>query len=110
MKQEVNSPLIITIGVVSGLMLIVIMFGVEAWFKYEEKQELALKWQASHNSQLDTLRADQRGHLEESRWCDATKTTVTIPVGDAMRLLAAANGKMPSTQPGSQPVGLPIAQ
>ena len=43
MDNKVNSPLIATLGVVSGIMLLVIMVGVEAWFKYEEKQELAAK-------------------------------------------------------------------
>ena len=99
MKQEANTPLIMTIGVVSGLMLLVIMFGVEAWFKYEEKQELATKWDAARNIELDTLRGEQLSKITTSRWCDASKQAVTIPVADAMRILAAGKGKMPATQP-----------
>ena len=73
--------------------------GVEAWFKYEEKQELALKWEQSRNVELDDLRAKQNTHLLESRWCDASKTAVTVPITDAMKMLVANSGKLPSTQP-----------
>jgi len=99
MKQEANSALIMTIGVVSGLMLLVIMFGVEAWFKFEEKQELAAKWDASRNLELEKLRADELSKITTLRWSDASKQAVTIPVSDAMRKLVADKGKMPTTRP-----------
>lgn len=101
MENKPNAPLIVTIGLVSGLMLIVIMVGVEAWFKYEEQQELAYKWESSHNVQLNALRAEQTARMEHSGWNESTKTTVSFPVADAMRVLVANGGKMPSTQPGA---------
>lgn len=103
MENKPNAPLIVAIGIVSGLMLLVIMVGTEAWFKYEEKQELAVKWENSRNVQLDAMRAEQTAHIETSTWCDASKTAVTIPVTDAMRVLIASSGKLPSTQPATQP-------
>ena len=42
-KQEVNVPLIFTIGVVSGIMLLVIVIGTQAWYQSEEQNEIALK-------------------------------------------------------------------
>ena len=42
-KQEVNVPLIFTIGVVSGIMLLVIVIGTQAWYQSEEINEVALK-------------------------------------------------------------------
>ncbi len=44
MKQEANTPLILTIGAMSGILILVIMFGVEAWFRHEERAELDIQW------------------------------------------------------------------
>ena len=51
-KQDVNAPLILTIGVVSGLLLLVIVFGLEAWFVREETTEIDGKWKRSKCSGL----------------------------------------------------------
>lgn len=62
-KQEVNSPLIVTVGVVSVILLVVIAIGCEAWFRYEEAQEVAAKWAESKNEWLDEMHAKQHGNL-----------------------------------------------
>jgi hypothetical protein len=36
-KQEVNAPLIVTVGIISTLLLIVIIIGLQAWFTFEER-------------------------------------------------------------------------
>lgn len=63
MKQEANTLMILTIGAISGLMVLVLYFGVEAWFRFEEKGELQMQWDHNPNVWLDTLRATQRAHL-----------------------------------------------
>jgi len=34
-KEGINTPLVVTLTVISATFLIVIMFGVEAWFNYQ---------------------------------------------------------------------------
>ena len=95
-KQDVNAPLIVTIGVVSGILLLVIMFGTQAWFVREERDEIAQKWETAPNTQLEELRKAQRARIE-------TKGTVegrhTIPIQDAMEYIRTHGSKLPATQP-----------
>jgi len=44
-KEGINTPLVITIGIISSILLVVIAFTVEGWFQYQEHEELAAKWQ-----------------------------------------------------------------
>ena len=62
-KQEVNSPLIVTVGIVSVLLLVVIAVGLEAWFRYEEANEVADKWAESQNVWLNEMREKQHANL-----------------------------------------------
>ena len=90
-KQEVNSALIVTLGVISGLLLVVILIGLQAWFRYEENTEIQAKWARSRNVQLDRILDEQRARI--------TRTgPTTIPVERAMRLVAQNAGKAPATQ------------
>jgi hypothetical protein len=91
-KQDVNAPLIVTIGVVSGLLLLVIVFGTEAWFVGEERSEMADKWESTKHTQLEELRTTQRAMLERTG-------PTTIPIDRAMQKLVEIGGKLPSTQP-----------
>jgi len=85
MRQEVNAPLIVTVGVLSTLILIVVMFGTEAWFVKEERDEIAEKWEVSKNEQLATLLADQRAKING--------------IDNAIKKIVETGGKLPATQP-----------
>jgi hypothetical protein len=85
MRQEVNAPLIVTVGVLSTLILIVVMFGTEAWFVKEERDEIAEKWEVSKNEQLATLLADQRAKISG--------------IDNAIKKIVETGGKLPATQP-----------
>jgi len=95
-KQDVNAPLIVTIGVVSGLLLLVIMFGTQAWFVREERDEIAQKWEAAPNTQLEDLRKAQRARIETSGTVEGRHT---IPIQKAMEYVRTHGGKRPATQP-----------
>jgi hypothetical protein len=85
-KQDVNAPLILTVGVVSGLMLLVIMFGLEAWFGYEETREIDQKWRDNPpTAQLDEIRSGQLAKIGPG-------------MTDARRAVIAGGGKLPATQ------------
>jgi len=99
-KQDVNAPLIVTIGVVSGLLLLVVVFGLQAWFVREERAEIEDKWKLSTNPQLTDLRAAQRERIQRSGAVKEGDTSVTmIPIDKAMQIIIQRNGTLPSTQP-----------
>jgi hypothetical protein len=91
-KQEVNAPLILTVGVVSAILLLVVVFGTQAWFVREERDEIAAKWEVSKNVQLEDLRARERANIHRSG-------PTTLPIEKAMQVIAQTGGKLPTTQP-----------
>lgn len=98
-RQEVNSQLIITVGVISVLLLAVIAIGLEAWFRYEESTEVEAKWASSRNVWLANIRNEQLTSLGNYRWVDQGKQTVAIPIAQAMDLVVRNGGNLPATQP-----------
>ncbi|MEX2388860.1 MAG: hypothetical protein WD534_13360, partial [Phycisphaeraceae bacterium] len=68
--QDVNVPLILTIGVISSLLLIVIVIGIQAWFHFEAYHERARKVYTTQDRELVELQTTQRQHLSSYRWVD----------------------------------------
>jgi hypothetical protein len=91
-KQDVNAPLLLTVGVVSALLLLVIVFGTQAWFVREERDEIAAKWEVSKNVQLEDLQARERANINRNG-------PTTIPIDKAMQVIIQTGGKLPTTQP-----------
>jgi hypothetical protein len=105
-KQEVNVPLIFTIGIVSGILILVIVVGMQAWYTSEEQDEIALKAEESAaaavdaqlpNKTLAQLLAGQKLALvAKPHWVDPQKKDrVAIPIEDAMAYLENNGGKLP---------------
>lgn len=91
-KQEVNSPLIVTVGIISVLLLIVSAIGLEAWFRYEETSEMEQKWKDNPNTWLADIRQRETSELNGGyHWVNKDKKIVAIPIDDAMRIVAADN-------------------
>ena len=105
-KQDVNAPLIVTIGIVSGLLLLVIVFGLQAWFVREEQSEITEKGGESGASQYVEMRAQQRAKIEHEGVDEQTKAR-TISIEKAMQVIAQTGGKLPTTHPTA---GQPAAQ
>jgi hypothetical protein len=102
-KQDVNAPLIVTIGVVSGLLLLVVVFGLQAWFVREERAEITEKWESSPNTYAQDLRAAQRARIHREGPVEEAGAKVTmLPIDKAIQITIQRNGMLPSTQP-SQP-------
>ena len=99
-KQDVNAPLIVTTGVVSGLLLLVVVFGLQAWFVREERAEIEDKWNMAANTQLIDLRSSQRDRIHREGSVKEGDATVTMmPIDKAMQIIIQRNGTLPSTQP-----------
>jgi hypothetical protein len=94
-KDDTNAPLIITIGAVSGFLVIVLAIGLQAWFLNEEHQEIQQKWDGSVNVRLVDLRKQQEATINSYRWIDREKQIAAMPVDEAMKLLIQNKGKLP---------------
>jgi hypothetical protein len=102
-KQGVKIDHILVIGAVAGFILLVLVIGVQGWFLDELHQETARKWDDTPIQWLADLRAGQQQKIGSYRWVDRQKQTVAIPIEEAMKLLIASGGKLPATQPTTQP-------
>lgn len=98
-KQEVNVPLILTIGIVSGIMLLVIIIGTEAWFQSEEQAEFAAKAVEFPHQSLIELQNNERANINSYHWVDKKNNVVAIPIGRAMQVMVETNGNLPTTAP-----------
>jgi hypothetical protein len=104
-KQEVNVPLILTIGIVSGIMILVIVIGVQAWYQSEEANEMTLKAAQANARALDvdlpdkTFAEIKQGQLDalsaDPHWADDKKTRMTMKIDDAMKYIEAHGDKIP---------------
>ncbi|WP_428938466.1 hypothetical protein [Fontivita pretiosa] len=106
-REDVDSQLIITIGAISGLMVIVATIGLQAWYMSEERDELERKSAGAVYRELVDLQADQRAKISSYRWVDRDKQVVAIPIDDAMKLLIRNQGKLPATKPQERPATQP---
>jgi hypothetical protein len=98
-KQEVNVPLVLTIGVVAGLVLIVLVIGVQGWYQSAENDEMALKAEEFPNTELIDLKAGQASRISHYRWVDQKNNVVAIPIEAAMKIMIDTQGNLPTTQP-----------
>ncbi len=94
-KQNINTPLIATTGIVSGFLLIVIVVGLQAWYYREEwseeqsklKQERQLPVQATKLEQMQDVQDGKGGRM---------------PVEAAMKQIIETRGQLPATLPAGQ--------
>lgn len=105
MKQEVNAPLILTIGIVGALLFLVASFGVEAWYRAEEQAAISGKFEHAVNIPLRDQYLAQRDKISSYRWIDREAQIIAIPIDQAMKLVVESQGALPTTRPQAQPAG-----
>jgi hypothetical protein len=99
-REQANVPLLLTIGAVSGFLIIVLAIGVQAWFLREVQQEVAQKWDNAPQQPLTDILLAQQMRISQYRWVDKDKHRVAIPIDEAMKLVAAGTlPQPPATQP-----------
>lgn len=98
-KDDTQSQLLLTIGAISGLVVIVLVIGIQAWFMSEEQSEAQLKFGQAVHMQLVQTREKETANINSYRWIDKDKQVAAIPVEQAMKVLIENKGKLPSTQP-----------
>jgi hypothetical protein len=101
-KQEVNVPLIVTVGIVSAIIVVVLIVGTQAWYQSEEQMEMAAKEIEFPNQKLIDMKAAQKANIERYVWVDMANGVITIPVEDAMTIMIDNKGKFPASRPSGQ--------
>ncbi len=95
-----NTPVTLTVAVVTAILLVVIVVLLEAYFFSAEKEENQRKVVAVTPEELAQARADQLGLLHSYRWIDEKQGVVGIPIERAMELVVAEHGAAAAaTQP-----------
>ena len=97
-REQANVPLLLTIGAVSGVMVIVLSMGIQAWFLREVQREVAAKWDGVPMQPITDIRRQQEINISQYRWVDKDKQRVAIPIDEAMKLVVQQNAGA-TTQP-----------
>jgi len=86
-REDLNLPLILTIGILFVVLLFVLIVLLQAYFYEAERQEHYTKVIATRSEELDTARAEQEQQLRGYRWTDQQQGIVGIPIEKAMELV-----------------------
>jgi len=82
--QDINVPVILTVGVISSILLAVIIIGIQAWFQYEMQQERQAKIIEAVDPELQSLNNAAASKLKGGQWADADRQRVTLSIDRAM--------------------------
>lgn len=95
LKDDINVPLLLTIGTVSSLLLLVLLIGVHAWFLWEYRYYSDAKWQGVTNREVYELKKRQSESLTAFAQADADRGTYRIPIDRAMQAIVETGGRKP---------------
>lgn len=95
LKEDINIPLLTTIGAISSILLLVILVGVHAWFLWEFDYANSKKWQGVTNREVYELKKRQAESLTVIARADPDQQTYRIPIDKAMRAVVESGGKLP---------------
>lgn len=92
-KQEINAPLILTIGAVGGFLFLVIVIGLQAWFLWARQIEVRSKWDAAGRGEAVTMLQSQQARI--SNYAITGDGRATIPIDVAMQAIVDSGGRLP---------------
>ncbi len=95
LKNDINVPLLATIGVISSMLLVVILLGVHTWYLWELQSEFGEKCAGATNAHVVEVKSAQLAHLQAFGKADPAKGTFRIPISVAMDQVAKNGGKLP---------------
>jgi hypothetical protein len=104
MKQEVNVPLVATIGIVSVVLLVVIVIGTSAWYLAADQEVTASNFEEYPDQSVITLQSSQLMRINSpAHWLDADHKVAAIPIDQAMQVVIATQGNVSVAAPAAQP-------
>ncbi len=86
-RDDLNTPKIVLIGIISALLIFIIIVAVQAWFYHYYEQIYQERVVNQESEELKNLRANQQEILNSYRWIDQDNNTVAIPIDRAMELV-----------------------
>jgi hypothetical protein len=96
-KQEVNVPLIVTIGVISCTLVVVLIVGTEAWYDSEAQAQFDYEAGEFPNSESVTnLKIGQQANINSYHWVDQKNGIVAIPIDDAIKIMVQTGAHPPT--------------
>lgn len=96
-KQEVNAPLILTIGAVGGFLFLVIVIGLQAWFLWAREIEVRSKWDIAGPPEATQMINRQQTRI--SNYAITGDDRALIPIDVAMQAIVESGGRLPSAKP-----------
>jgi len=95
-QDDPQSTSTVTVGIVSGLLLLLVIFGLQLLYYRMAGREAEIKT-GDPAAAAAALRAEQEGLLEGGyRWIDREKGIVALPIERAMeRVAAPSQGGLP---------------
>jgi hypothetical protein len=101
-KDELNTPAVVTVGIVAAILFFAAIVFLQAYFARAERGEYQRKVVSQRSEELATVQAAQEAQLHGYRWVDRARGIAAIPIDRAMALMARelpARGEAP-TSPG----------
>lgn len=99
LKNDINTPLLVTITTISSLLLVIVLLGVHAWYLFEVDTQTKQTWKGVTYKQVYELKQEQRTALAAPpRWADRDQGTVKIPIEQAIDLVASNGGRLPKAK------------
>jgi hypothetical protein len=95
-KDEMNTPLIVTIGVLFVVLTFVLIILLQVYFYKAQAKEYTRKVIEPKSAALSSHLADQTAELHSYRWIDQQKGIVGIPIERAMELVVAESPDRPA--------------
>lgn len=86
-REDLNLPLIVTIGILFVVLLFVLILLLQAYFYESERREHYTKVVAMPSEELAAALAEQEQLLRGYRWIDQPQGIVGLPIERAMELV-----------------------
>jgi hypothetical protein len=105
-KDELNTPTVVTVGIVAAILLFAAIVFLQAYFARAERAEYQRKVVSQRSEELATVQAAQEAQLHGYRWVDRARGVAAIPIDRAMALVAGelpARGEAPPPAPAGEP-------
>lgn len=87
-RDKMNIPVIITVSLVTAVLVLLSVVGVQAFFRFEQEKEARVKIIEAPNDDLDQLNNQQLAEIQQYRWVDREKGLAAIPIDRAMAIYA----------------------
>jgi hypothetical protein len=87
--DDPRSDSTVWVGIIGGLLLLLLIFGLQLVFHRWEGAEAQNKRGRAGDERLAALRAEQAGMLADYAWIDAEQGVLRMPIEAAMARIAA---------------------